>query len=78
MVVAGPNVMLGYWNRPDATAEVMDGEWFRSSDVAVVDDEGYVTIVDRMKDMIISGGENIYPAEVEDASTATPAWPSAR
>jgi fatty-acyl-CoA synthase len=66
VVVAGPNVMLGYWNRPDATAEVMDGEWFRSGDVAVVDDDGYVTIVDRMKDVIISGGENIYPAEVED------------
>ena len=67
VVVAGPNVMLGYWNRPDATAEVMDGEWFRSGDVAAVDDDGYVTIVDRMKDMIISGGENVYPAEVEDA-----------
>ena len=70
--MAGPNVMLGYWNRPDATAEVMDGEWFRSGDVAVVDDEGYVTIVDRMKDMIISGGENIYPAEVEDALYSHP------
>jgi fatty-acyl-CoA synthase len=66
VVVAGPNVMRGYWNRPEATAEVMDGEWFRSGDVAVVDDDGYVTIVDRMKDVIISGGENIYPAEVED------------
>jgi fatty-acyl-CoA synthase len=72
VVVAGPNVMLGYWNRPDATAEVMDGEWFRSGDVAVVDDEGYVTIVDRMKDMIISGGENIYPAEVEHALHSHP------
>jgi fatty-acyl-CoA synthase len=66
VVVAGPNVMLGYWDRPDATAEVMDGEWFRSGDVAVVDDDGYVTIVDRIKDVIISGGENVYPAEVED------------
>lgn len=67
VVVAGPNVMLGYWNLPEASAEVMTGEWFHSGDVAVVDDEGYVTIVDRMKDVIISGGENIYPAEVEDA-----------
>ena len=67
VVVAGPNVMRGYWNRPEATAEVMDGDWFRSGDVAVVDGDGYVTIVDRMKDVIISGGENIYPAEVEDA-----------
>jgi fatty-acyl-CoA synthase len=66
VVVAGPNVMRGYWNRPEATAEVMDGDWFRSGDVAIVDDDGYVTIVDRMKDVIISGGENIYPAEVED------------
>jgi fatty-acyl-CoA synthase len=67
VVVAGPNVMLGYWNRPQETAEAMDGEWFRSGDVAVADGEGYVTIVDRMKDVIISGGENVYPAEVEDA-----------
>jgi fatty-acyl-CoA synthase len=66
VVVAGPNVMRGYWNRPESTAEVMDGDWFRSGDVAIVDDDGYVTIVDRMKDVIISGGENIYPAEVED------------
>jgi fatty-acyl-CoA synthase len=72
VVVAGPNVMRGYWNRPDATAEVMDGEWFRSGDVAVVDGDGYVTIVDRMKDVIISGGENIYPAEVEDAIYSHP------
>jgi fatty-acyl-CoA synthase len=73
VAVAGPNVMLGYWNRPEATAEAMDGEWFRSGDVAVVDDEGYVTIVDRIKDVIISGGENIYPAEVEDAIYCHPA-----
>ncbi|HEX2562349.1 MAG TPA: long-chain fatty acid--CoA ligase [Acidimicrobiales bacterium] len=66
VVVAGPNVMRGYWDRPEATAEVMSGDWFRSGDVAVVDGDGYVTIVDRMKDVIISGGENIYPAEVED------------
>ncbi|HEX6425455.1 MAG TPA: AMP-binding protein, partial [Acidimicrobiales bacterium] len=73
VVVAGPNVMLGYWHRPDATAEAMNGEWFRSGDVAQVDDEGYVTIVDRLKDMIISGGENVYPAEVEDAIYSHPA-----
>lgn len=73
VVVAGPNVMLGYWNLPAASAEVMTGKWFHSGDVAVVDDEGYVTIVDRMKDVIISGGENIYPAEVEDAIYTHPA-----
>ncbi|NIR36020.1 MAG: long-chain fatty acid--CoA ligase, partial [Actinobacteria bacterium] len=65
--VSGPNVMLGYWNDPAATAEVIRDGWFHSGDVAVVDDEGYVTIVDRLKDMFISGGENVYPAEVEDA-----------
>lgn len=67
VVVSGPNVMLGYWNDPAATAEVIRDSWFHSGDVAVVDDEGYVTIVDRLKDMYVSGGENVYPAEVEDA-----------
>jgi fatty-acyl-CoA synthase len=72
--VRGPNVMQGYWQRPDATAEVLDeGGWFRSGDVAIVDEEGYFTIVDRMKDMFISGGENVYPAEVENALHEHPA-----
>ncbi len=66
--VKGPNVMSGYWNRPDATAEAIDADgWFRSGDAATVDDDGYVTIADRIKDMYISGGENVYPAEVEAA-----------
>ncbi|MEE2034881.1 acyl-CoA synthetase [Rhodococcus chondri] len=66
--ISGPNVMTGYWNKPDATASAFtDGDWFRSGDVGVPDDDGFVTIVDRLKDMIISGGENIYPAEVEAA-----------
>ena len=56
----------------------MDGEWFHSGDVAVVDADGYATIVDRLKDVIISGGENIYPAEVEDALYRIPPWPTAR
>jgi fatty-acyl-CoA synthase len=64
--ICGPNVMAGYWNRQDATAEAFtDGRWFRSGDVGVTDEDGFVTIVDRLKDVIISGGENIYPAEVE-------------
>jgi fatty-acyl-CoA synthase len=67
VVVRGPNVMKGYWNRPEATAEVMRNGWFHTGDVGVMDDEGYLYIVDRKKDMIISGGENVYPAEVEDA-----------
>jgi fatty-acyl-CoA synthase len=60
--------MRRYWNRPDATADAFTGDgWFRSGDVGVPDEDGFVTIVDRLKDMIISGGENIYPAEVEAA-----------
>ncbi|MDI6874065.1 acyl-CoA synthetase [Candidatus Solincola sp.] len=61
----GPYVMLGYWNLPEETAEAMKDGWFHYGDLATVDEDGYVYIVDRKKDMIISGGENIYPAEVE-------------
>ena len=73
VLVSGPNVTSGYWGRPAATAEVLDEGWFRSGDVATVDADGYVAIVDRVKDVIISGGENVYPAEVEDALYAHPA-----
>jgi fatty-acyl-CoA synthase len=66
VVVRGPNVMKGYWNRPEATADAIVDGWFHTGDVATRDEEGYFYIVDRKKDMIISGGENIYPAEVED------------
>ena len=66
IVVRGPNVMKGYWNRPEATAEVIDAEgWFHTGDIGACDDEGYFTILDRKKDMVITGGENVYPAEVE-------------
>jgi len=66
IAVRGPMVMAGYWNRPAETAEVLDAEgWFRTGDIGHVDDEGYIFIVDRKKDMVISGGENIYCAEVE-------------
>ncbi len=62
----GPNIMKGYWNRPDATAEAIDTEgWFHSGDVGYVDEDGFLFICDRLKDMVISGGENVYPAEVE-------------
>ena len=67
IVVRGPNVMKGYWNRPDATAEVMTDGWFHTGDIGKRDADGYFWILDRKKDMIISGGENVYPAEVEDA-----------
>ena len=57
--------MIGYWNRPQATAETLRDGWLYSGDVATMDADGYITICDRIKDMIISGGENIYPAEIE-------------
>ncbi|HXA31465.1 MAG TPA: AMP-binding protein [Acidimicrobiales bacterium] len=63
--VAGAQVMLGYWNNPAASTEALVEGWYRTGDVATVDDTGLITIVDRIKDMIISGGLNVYPAEVE-------------
>jgi fatty-acyl-CoA synthase len=69
----GPSVFAGYWRRPEATVEAFtpDG-WFRSGDLGYLDDEGFLTLVDRKKDMVISGGENVYSAEVEDALFAHP------
>ena len=63
----GPGNMVGYWNKPEETAEMLHGGWVHSGDVGTWDDEGYVYIVDRKKSMIISGGENIFPAEIERA-----------
>ncbi|MCX7375809.1 MAG: long-chain fatty acid--CoA ligase [Alphaproteobacteria bacterium] len=65
--VRGPNIMRGYWNLPDVTASALRGGWYHSGDGGWMDEDGYVYIVDRFKDMIISGGENIYSAEVESA-----------
>ncbi|MEV5850545.1 long-chain-fatty-acid--CoA ligase [Streptomyces sp. NPDC051985] len=73
IVYRGPGTMAGYWNSPEATAEAMEGGWFHSGDLVRVDEEGFVYVVDRKKDMIISGGENIYCAEVENALAAHPA-----
>jgi fatty-acyl-CoA synthase len=74
IAVRGPNVMRGYWRDDEATRSVLtDGGWFRSGDIAIRDDEGHLRIVDRKKDMFISGGENVYPAEVENALYAHPA-----
>ncbi|CAM5546788.1 fatty-acyl-CoA synthase [Streptomyces spiroverticillatus] len=70
--VRGPHVMPGYWGLPAESAEAFRDGWFRTGDMARVDADGFVSIVDRLKDMIISGGENIYPAEVEDALLAHP------
>ena len=65
LLIRGPNVVKGYWNKPDATEAAFGGGWFRSGDLARLDDEGFVYIVDRAKDMVIRGGENVYCVEVE-------------
>jgi long-chain acyl-CoA synthetase len=66
LAISGPQVMLGYWNRPDESAAVLRDGWLLTGDMAVTDDEGYFSIVDRKKDLIIAGGYNIYPREVEE------------
>jgi long-chain acyl-CoA synthetase len=74
IAIRGPNVMKGYWRKDDATAEVMDDDgWFRTGDMAKVDEEGYFFIVDRKKELIIRGGYNVYPREVEEALYGHPA-----
>jgi fatty-acyl-CoA synthase len=79
LCVRGGNVTSGYWNRPEATAEALvdhpvpGGRWLHSGDAAMYDDEGFYYIVDRWKDMFISGGENVYPAEVENVIYHHPA-----
>jgi fatty-acyl-CoA synthase len=70
IVYLGPLVMKEYWNRPAETAEAFRGGWFHSGDLVRQDEEGYIYVVDRKKDMIISGGENIYSAEVENVLAA--------
>jgi fatty-acyl-CoA synthase len=72
IVYRAPTLMSGYWNNPEATAEAFAGGWFHSGDLVRMDDEGYVWVVDRKKDMIISGGENIYCAEVENVLAEHP------
>jgi len=64
--IRGPNVMQGYYRRPDANAETLRGGWLRTGDVGFRDSDGFFFLVDRKKDMIIRGGENIYPREIED------------
>ena len=73
IVYRGPSLMQGYWNDPAGTAEAFAGGWFHSGDLVRQDDEGFVYVVDRKKDMLISGGENIYCTEVENAIAAHPA-----
>jgi acyl-CoA synthetase (AMP-forming)/AMP-acid ligase II len=73
VVVRGDNVMLGYWNRPEDTAAAVRDGWMHTGDGGRMDENGYVFIVDRIKDMIITGGENVYSAEVENALASHPA-----
>ena len=73
IVIRGENVMKGYWNRPDATAEAMRGGWFHTGDLARRDADGFYFIVDRKKDMIIRNGFNVYPREVEEVLYTHPA-----
>ena len=73
IVIRGPNVMKGYWQRPEATAEALRDGWFHTGDLARVDEDGYFYIVDRKKDLIIRGGYNIYPREIEEVLYEHPA-----
>jgi fatty-acyl-CoA synthase len=70
--VRGPLVMAGYWNKPEQTADALAGGWLHTGDVARADEEGFLTIVDRKKDMIVSGGFNVFPREVEDVLSSDP------
>ena len=73
VLVRGPNVMKGYFGRPEATAEAMRGGWFRTGDIGQFDADGYLSIVDRKKDMILRGGFNVYPREIEEVLLTHPA-----
>jgi acyl-CoA synthetase (AMP-forming)/AMP-acid ligase II len=65
LLARGPNIMKGYWNRPEETEAALRDGWLHTGDVARIDEEGYVYLLDRMKDMVITGGENVYSSEVE-------------
>jgi acyl-CoA synthetase (AMP-forming)/AMP-acid ligase II len=72
LICQGKHVMVGYWNRPEDTAKTIVDGWLRTGDIAIVDKDGYIYISDRIKDMIISGGENVYPAEIENVLLGHP------
>jgi long-chain acyl-CoA synthetase len=73
IIIRGHNVMKGYYKKPEATAEAIRGGWFHTGDIAHMDDEGYIFIMDRKKDMVLRGGFNVYPREVEDVLMTHPA-----
>ena len=70
--VCGPNIARGYLNNPEETEKVFWGKWFRSGDIGLMDEDGYLYIVDRLKDMIVTGGENVYSREVEEVLYGKP------
>jgi long-chain acyl-CoA synthetase len=72
LLVRSPSLMAGYWHKPEATAEVMRGDWYRTGDLGYRDERSYIYLVDRVKDMIVSGGENVYSTEVEEALSSHP------
>jgi long-chain acyl-CoA synthetase len=72
IVIRGPNVMKGYYKRPAETAEALRGGWFHTGDIGVLDPDGYLSIVDRKKDLIIRGGMNVYPREIEETLMTHP------
>jgi O-succinylbenzoic acid--CoA ligase len=72
ILVRGPVVTSGYWNRPDATASAFVDGWFRTGDFGMLDEDGYLYVLDRREDLIVTGGENVYPAEVEGVLLAHP------
>jgi long-chain acyl-CoA synthetase len=73
LAARGPNIMKGYWNKPEQTAEVLRDGWYHSGDIGYIDNDGFVFLVDRAKDMIVSGGENVYCSEVEEVLYKHPA-----
>jgi long-chain acyl-CoA synthetase len=73
LMVRGPQVFMGYWNRPDDTAAVLSPDgWMRTGDIVTMDDDGFITVIDRIKELIITGGFNVYPSQVEDALRRVP------
>ena len=73
LMVRGPQVFVGYWNRPEDTAAVLSPDgWMRTGDIVTMDDDGFITVIDRIKELIITGGFNVYPSQVEDALRRVP------
>ena len=73
IAIRGKNIMMGYWKNPELTAKALKGGWLHTGDMGMMDEEGYLFLSDRKADMIITGGENVYPAETEDVLYAHPA-----